>query len=263
MYWTRQKGITFLQFPALRRLKGVFHGVFLRFAGNGRDGSDALNLGLNCGDAAQTVWRNRRRITALLGGRHMVLARQVHGVKILGWHGNPRQAGTETHDNGYTILQADALATDIPRQALFIQVADCQPVLLVDPVGRVVANVHSGWRGSIGNIAGDTVAFMQEAYGCSPGHILAGIGPSLGPCCAEFIHYRQEIPAQFWSYRLAGDHFDFWRLSVDQLVAAGLARENISQSRICTRCNQHLLYSYRGERHTGRFAAVVGLSPLV
>lgn len=259
MYWIRQHGVTYLQFRALRGIKGLFHGVFLRFAGNGRGSSEALNLGLNCGDAAQTVWRNRQRVTALLGGRHMVFARQVHGAEILGWHGPQPRIGPDTHEP-YTYVEGDALATDLPRQALFIQVADCQPVLLVDPVRRVVANVHSGWRGSIRNIVGRTVDFLRTTYACRPDDILAGIGPSLGPCCAEFIHYREEIPADYWSYRLTGDRFDFWRLSADQLVAAGLPRENISQSRICTRCNQHLLYSYRGEKHTGRFAAVIGLA---
>ena len=258
MYWTQHKGMTFLQFPALRRLTGVFHGIFLRFAGNGSNGGDSLNLGLNCGDSADTVWRNRSRVNALFGGSHMVLGRQVHGAEVLGWRGRVPLSAPDTSP-AYTYLEADALTTDLPKQALFIQVADCQPVLIVDPVKRVVANVHSGWRGSISNIVGRTVAFMQTTYDCFPGDMLAGIGPSLGPCCAEFINYRHEIPAEFWPYRLAADHFDFWRLSEDQLVAAGVCGENISQSRICTRCNQHLLYSYRGEKQTGRFAAVIGL----
>ncbi|MEJ2040508.1 MAG: polyphenol oxidase family protein [Desulfosarcinaceae bacterium] len=259
MYWTEHKGVTFLQFPAMRGLTGVFHGVFLRFAADGRDGSSPLHLGLNCGAGDDDVWRNLRRIGDLFGARHMVFARQVHGAEVLGWPPNSEQADHEP-GQAFAYLPADALTTDKPRQALFIQVADCQPVLLVDPVRRVVANVHSGWRGSIRNIIGRTVASMQADYGCRPERILAGIGPSLGPCCAEFVNYRKEIPAGFWPYRLAADHFDFWRMSEDQLVAAGLERRNISQSRICTRCNQHLLFSYRGEKNTGRFAAVIGLT---
>lgn len=258
MYWITQQGLTYLQFPALRDLPGIFHGIFLRFALNGNRVSEPLNLGLNCGDTDETVWRNRRRVRALWGGDHMVFARQVHGADVAGWPA-PGADPAEKGNKEYTCLQADALASDAPRQLLFIQVADCQPVLLADPVRRVVANVHSGWRGSIRNIIGRTVRYMKRVYGCNPSNIQAGIGPSLGPCCAEFINYRQEIPSMFWRYKLANDHFDFWRLSMDQLHEAGLAREQISQSRICTRCNQHLVFSYRGENNTGRFAAVIGV----
>jgi copper oxidase (laccase) domain-containing protein len=124
----------------------------------------------------------------------------------------------------------------------------------------VIANVHCGWRGSVKNILGQTVRVMNKCFQCDSSDLVAGIGPSLGPCCAEFINYRKEIPEIFWCYKSADNHFDFWALSRDQLVGAGVLRENIENSSICTKCNSATFFSYRAERQTGRFASVIGIN---
>jgi YfiH family protein len=131
--------------------------------------------------------------------------------------------------------------------------------MVYDPVRRVVANIHSGWRGSIGNIIGRTLQEMTAAFGTAAGDVVAGIGPSLGPCCAEFVHYRKEIPRSFWPYKNADHHFNFWAISHDQLCEAGVPTEHIFASQLCTRCHTDRFFSYRGEGTTGRFAAVIGL----
>ena len=154
---------------------------------------------------------------------------------------------------------ADAAVTDLTDQYLVIQVADCQSVLMYEPTRRVVANIHSGWRGSIGNIIGRTVDAMAGHFGCSPGRIQAAIGPSLGPCCAEFVNYKIEIPEELWAYRSTDNHFDFWAISSDQLIGAGVPKKNIESSQTCTRCRTDEFYSYRAEKTTGRFAAIIGL----
>jgi len=138
-------------------------------------------------------------------------------------------------------------------------VADCQAVVLFDPVRRVVANIHSGWRGSVANIIAKTVSVMQHHFACNPADLLAGVGPSLGPCCAEFIHYEDEIPRQYWHYKNSGRHFDFWAMSRDQLCKAGVPGDNIRVAGCCTRCRTDLFFSYRAEKVTGRFAVAVGL----
>ncbi|MDA8137102.1 MAG: polyphenol oxidase family protein, partial [Desulfobacteraceae bacterium] len=201
------------------------------------------------------VWGRRRRVTALASAHVAVFAHQVHGAQVAVW-----EDGAATPDD-YVKLSGDALITSQWGAALFIQTADCQSVLLVDPVLRVVANIHSGWRGSIANVIGHTVDTMKRRFGCRPSDLRCGIGPSLGPCCAEFIHYRQEIPEKYWRYRYQENLFDFWRLSTDQLITAGVPLSQIELSGICTRCNQHLFFSYRGEgTGAGRFAAVIALT---
>ena len=255
MQWRCKDGLPFLTFPAIDGLHTVFHAVFVRYFVNASGDRKPITFGLNGDMSGDLVWRHRRRALRLFNGDRMVFANQVHGADVCCLHQDER------NDDGSDHLQrtCDSLITDAREQALFIQVADCQPVLCADPVNGVVANIHSGWRGSVANIIGRTIEKMKTDYGCRAEHIVCGIGPSLGPCCAEFKHYRKEIPQALWRYRLDGDRFDFWRLSRDQLCAAGILPKHISTGGMCTRCNQHLFYSYRGERHTGRFSSIIGL----
>lgn len=253
MYWIEDNGICYLQFPSMSKLPSFFHGIFLRRVSGNSHGLKEFNVGMGCGTSDDQVRMNRRRMLEVFGKDHVgVYARQVHGTQVGIWNSNPSPAGSIR-------VKGDALVTARSSSALVIQTADCQSVIVIDPVRRVAANIHSGWRGSIGNIIGRTIEAMTDEFACRPRDLICGIGPSLGPCCAQFINYREEIPRSFWKYRQPGDLFDFWRISMDQLAASGVQRRNISAAGICTKCNQHLFYSYRGDSHAGRFAAVVGI----
>ena len=250
-------GASYYRFSNLARFSDIDHAIFTRNAGHSQPPFASLNISYGLGDDENTVAKNRSIVAGIMGADEMIYLNQVHGceIAVLGRHPlvpnqNPANPGP---------LTADAAVTDQPGHYLLIQVADCQSVLMFEPVRRVVANIHSGWRGSIGVIIGRTVEAMQQNFDCRADRIMAGIGPSLGPCCAEFIHYRTEIPREFWHYKDANDHFDFWALSIDQLVKAGVSAENIESSQMCTRCRQEEFFSYRGENTTGRFAAVIGL----
>lgn len=254
MRWVQHNRMHYLQFPALAGLPDFFHGVFPRTADPRATRIGGFNVGIDCGQPETVVKRNREHLLACFGGPVGVFALQVHGTDI----GIVSSAEAPT-GRGNVRLNGDALATALPNHALIIQIADCQPVLIADPCRRVAANIHSGWRGSVGNVIGRTIETLVAEFGCRPQDLIAGIGPSLGPCCAEFINYREEIPRKYWRYRREGDLFDFWRLSTDQLIQAGVPAHAISVAGMCTRCNQHLFFSYRGRRQTGRFAAVIGL----
>lgn len=252
MILNQHKGIFWMQFPGLLPATGVWHGIFLRLGGVSPEPYDGLNVSGANGDAGQHIATNRKRIADLLPPGRLHVAHQTHGTHVLRISAN---SGGGDHGG----LTGDAMISRSKHQYLMIQVADCQAVLLADPVQSVVANIHSGWKGSVDNIIGNTIQAMVGHYHCRPEHILAGVGPSLGPCCAEFRHYREEIPRKFWPYKDSKDYFDFWAISRDQLVAAGVRKQNVQLSQVCTRCNPHLFFSYRARKHTGRFAAVIGL----
>jgi polyphenol oxidase len=248
-------GLTCFQFPALADQHGFFHGVFLRQVVNGQGGKESFNLGLGHGTPDEAVWRNRRKMLDFFGPEHFgVYARQVHGVDV-----GVVMAPIDSDLHHPVQLRGDALITDVSGAALVIQVADCQPVIIVDPATGAIANIHSGWRGSLQNIIGETIGRMEAHYKSRPQDLVCAIGPSLGPCCAEFVNYKEEIPQKFWGYRRTNDFFDLWQISIDQLINAGVRHENISLAGICTKCNQHLFFSYRGDQLTGRFATVVGI----
>ncbi len=230
------------------------HGIFSRSGGVSSHCFDSLNVGLSVGDGPAAVAENRHRILSRMGTRKAVFLNQVHGktIHVLNQISNPAKRQTP--------IIADGLVTDMPGISLVIQVADCQGILLFDPDKKVVANVHSGWRGSVQNIIGNCIDVMKVRFKCQPGHIRAGISPSLGPCCAEFTNYKDEIPKALWSYKLSEKpYFDFWKMSCDQMIEKGMKKENIERMNICTQCNTEQFYSYRREKKTGRFACVISL----
>ena len=243
-----------MQFPHLTRQNGLQHAITTREGGVSRPPAQSFNLARRSGDDPAAVDENRRRLERALAPGRLVFIRQVHGNTVLSLAQQPADERSLVAGTG------DAFITDQAGLLLTILVADCQPVLLFDPRRRVVANVHSGWRGSIANVIGATVAAMVHDFGCRPNDLLAGVGPSLGPCCAEFINYRKEIPEAFWRRRVSKHHFDFWAISHDQLTAAGLAAEHITLSRVCTRCQSQRFFSYRAGHKVGRFAAVIGMN---
>jgi YfiH family protein len=249
-------GVSYYQFKNLARLGDIGHGIFTRNSGCSKPPFASLNVSHGIGDEINAVEKNRESIANVMGADAMTYIDQVHGseIAILG-----RDPSFGKNPARMQPITADAVVTDLPGNYLVIQVADCQSVLMCEPGRRVVANVHSGWRGSIANIIGRTVDVMVRQFGCKPGRIQAAIGPSLGPCCAEFVNYKTEISGEFWRYRDANNHFDFWAISADQLNAAGVPEEHIESSRICTRCRTDEFFSYRAEKITGRFAAVIGM----
>ncbi len=241
-----------LEFTNLKAFPGIVHSVFTRRGGVSKSPFNSLNVSYANGDKKERVTENRNRIKNILDkNSEVVFIEQVHGDDILVLKNNE-------HTN--TSLKADGIITDIKKKLLFIQVADCQSVMMYDPVNKVIANIHSGWRGSIKNIIGKCLDLMESVFGCNAQYIIAGIGPSLGPCCAEFVRYREELPEHIWKYKADDSfNFDFWELSFHQLLQKGVKAENIENMNICTKCFSKTFFSYRKEKRTGRFACVIGL----
>ena len=252
MILRNSNGIEYYQFKLMADIPGLRHAVFTRTRGVSLGPYSSLNVGLGVGDTPERVAHNRELISTCLGNSRLQFLKQVHEDTVVVIEaGNPESVLPPP--------KGDALITNGIGLTLITQIADCQPVLICDPERRAIANIHSGWRGSLQNVIGRTVAAMVDQYGCSPDSLLAGIGPSLGPCCAEFVNFRSEIPPEFWQYKDSRDYFDFWAISRDQLRRAGLLDTHIEVSSFCTRCRTDLFYSYRAEGTTGRFAAAIGL----
>ncbi|MBC2703340.1 peptidoglycan editing factor PgeF [Desulfobacula sp.] len=194
-----------------------------------------------------------------MGITPLVFLNQVHrsDIQVLKKDDNGL---SENFQPGIEPFTADGIVTDIKDVFLVIRVADCQAVMLYDPEKKVIANVHSGWRGSVKNIIGNCVDKMILEFGCQPENILAGISPSLGPCCSEFVNYKDEIPKTLWKYKIKDkDYFDFWEMTGVQLMDKGVKKEHIENMEICTKCNTDVFYSFREEKTTDRFACVISM----
>jgi YfiH family protein len=167
----------------------------------------------------------------------------------------------------------DAIVTDVPAVAPGVFVADCVPLLLYDPRQHALGVVHAGWRGTVALIAAAAVARMTEAFGTRPAELLAGIGPSIGPCCYEVgdeviaawraadVERAEAAVSRPESY-----HFDLWMANRLALERAGVPRRRIEWSGRCVRCERERFFSYRaasqGLAAPGRMLLAAQLLPL-
>ncbi len=238
-------------------LLSVPHGMFCCGGGISTEPLAPFNLSYSVGYQADRVVANRSRAQVALGLTHLVSVKQTHSDHVLGIE----QPHFALEPEGY-----DAMISTLPGTGLLIQQADCQAILLSAPQQGVIAAIHSGWRGSVLDIIGKTIRRLQEHYAVAPDNLLAAISPSLGPCCAEFINYRKELPMWMHAFQVRPLFFDFWAISRHQLLRAGLLPEHIEIASVCTCCNQQF-FSYRratktGNGVTGRNGSIIGLSEL-
>jgi YfiH family protein len=241
------------QFPALSNEPGMRHAVYTRRGGVSRSPYGTLNASYSVGDAKEHVTTNLLIIQQSVGARRLLYMNQVHGASVAVFDHSASVPSSGA-------ITADAMITNLSGVALLVKQADCQSVILFDPGKRVIANVHCGWRGNRVNFLGKVIDRMKSSFGVSPAEMRAAIGPSLGPCCAEFASYKTLFPESFEPFMVNNNHFDLWAISRSQLIQAGMRKERIEVAGICTRCRTDLFFSYRGEGTTGRFATVVMLA---
>jgi polyphenol oxidase len=244
--------VPIFRYPLLADYPHLLHAVFTRHGGVSHPPYDRLNTSYEVGDHPSDVTANLAIIKKVLGADRLMYMQQVHGTHIL-------SVRAEDMHNSLPATPADAVITDVPGLGLLVKQADCQGVILFDPHRSIVAVAHCGWRGNVANILSLVVARMKSDFGCDAGDLLACIGPSLGPCCAEFLGHDAIFPPHFKDFRVNETHFDLKAISRCQLLGAGLRDGNIQVSDTCTKCATDLFYSYRGEGKTGRFAAVAML----
>ncbi len=238
-----------LHMPILHKESGIFHGSFPRNGGCSPPPFNSLNVSFGVGDMPQNVTENRQLIQNYFGITTLISARQVHGAQV----------AVITEPQGSCEIDGfDAIICSVPDIGIMIQQADCQAILLYDPKHRVVAGIHSGWQSSVANIIQTTIRTMTLTFGTRPINLLAGISPSLGPCCAEFVNFKTEFPEEMQQFQTSRNHFDFWKMSTQQLITAGVQKNNISVNGTCSKCSKNF-FSYRRTKQTGRFCSIIGL----
>jgi YfiH family protein len=246
--------LEWLEFDLLSDIPCVKHAVFLRHGGCSEAPYASLNTAFHLGDNSEHVRENIERIKSQLQfanphWSHLVWGRGNHGKSI----------ALINHLSTEEVIDFDGLMTATPGVSLMMKHADCQVALFYDPQHHAIANIHAGWRGSVANIYGEAVQFMQQTFGSQPQDILVCISPSLGPDEAEFIHFHSELPEEFWSFQVRPTYFDFWSISEYQLQKAGILPHHIEVARLSTYANPYDFYSYRRDKITGRHATCITL----
>lgn len=242
---------------------GLVHAFTTRAGGVSEGPYASLNLSWKEGDNKSHVEENRARVTAALGLKKLVFANQVHGNTV---------HRVDTAPVGvWSVGEGDALMTDKPGLGLVAQTADCTPILLFDPDTRACAAVHSGWRGTVQNIAGETIAAMGRAYGSRPESLFAAIGPAITP---ENYRVGPEVLDQFETVfgtldGLAGKRDGDGGAGLDvseacrrQLIAAGIPETQIERLAACTYADPRFFSSRRAKGgQFGGQGGIIGLRP--
>ncbi len=259
--------LLYITFPRLEGCGAVRHLFSTRVGGVSRGQYSTLNTSFSNGDDFALVEENYRRLcdAVKIDISHLVLSRQTHT-------NNVRIVTKSDCGIGYTrpsFCDVDGLITAERGVALVTQYADCTPLLFCDPVKRVCATSHAGWRGTVTQIGRVTVDKMVNEFGCKREDIIAAIGPCICENC-----YEVDTPV-YEAFKNSGinlegvfkagkdkEHFMLNLVNANKniLLSAGVLEKNIDISDICTCCNSEYLHSHRatgGKR--GNLAAIIEL----
>ncbi len=241
----------------------VKHGFFTRQGGSSKGFFASLNLARTKGDIPSHVEANHDKIAAWfdIPSSHLLIANQVHQDQVL-FLEKPFFSSARP--------SCDALVTRTPKLALGIITADCVPLLLYDPKQKIIAAVHSGWKGASLNIALKTLQLMI-LQGTNPSDVLAAIGPCIhqnsyevGPEVQKTFLEKSPESHVFFQPSPTKDHFffDLPGLVTSQLKKAGV--QNVDVLPFNTYKEEDLFYScrrasHRGEPTFGCFLSVIML----
>ena len=225
---------------------------------------DTLNLSYRTGDEDANVDRNRRIVAAEIGidPERFIYLKQVHGVIVR--EVGPKDLGSPGIRRFEAFSDTDGVYTTLKLAPLAVLTADCIPLALAAASQGVVAMLHAGWRGTIGNIASEALNRIKRELGVEPREFHAVMGPGIAPCCYKVDEGRARVFVERYGERSEVVHsqedfsLDLFRANRINLLEAGLNKENIYRVGGCTCCERGY-FSYRREGLTGRQGAFVFL----
>jgi YfiH family protein len=283
------KKIPYYSCRAFESLPWLRHGFSTRRGGV--DGG-TLNLNFTAWDTPERVNENRRRLFSALGleDATLISLKQIHSDRVYAvesdagcfprWTWKTQRSFTLFPSSGLTgsidnrrseasSREGDALITNVENAALAIKVADCFPVLIVDPIHRAIGAVHSGWRGTLARVLPRTIEEMSRRFQSDPARLLFALGPGIRECCFEvaedvaslFTEAYSEIAAVRQHPLAPGKYLvNLAAVLKTQMRQAGAPPENQYDLEICTRCNTEEFFSWRAAGPSaGRMMAVISI----
>lgn len=235
----------------------VLAGFTTRNGGVSRPPYNSLNLGYNTEDVRHNVEGNRSNLTRAfdLHPHQLLTVKQVHGSDIL-------IVDQPNHDlSHFLTVAADAIITNQPGFMFGVLVADCFPVLLHDPIRKIGAAIHVGWRGAASCLLGKTVEAMATTFGCQPENLQAAVGAGIGAHQYEVDRTVRDAFRQGsgrWPQIAQETSLGKWQLDLQrscllQLEDVGIPSSQIGVVEECTCCHREMFFSHRRDKGlTGR-----------
>ena len=261
--------VLYLSYPLLEKTGLVKHGFSTRIGGVSDGIFNSMNLSFSRGDDENCVRENFRRMAEAIGvePENLVFAAQTHTTNV-------RKVTMEDKGKGMVIpldyQDIDGLITNEPGICLTTFYADCVPLFFVDPVHKAIGLSHSGWRGTVGKMGRETLRRMKEEYGTEAKDVIAAIGPSICQECYEVSEdvidkFKEAFDEIYWTelfYKKENNKFqlNLWKVNEIILLEAGVRKENIAVTNVCTSCNCDMLFSHRATKgQRGSLAAFMAL----
>lgn len=172
-----------------------------------------------------------------IDSKSVVMSGNIHGNKVV---------KVSFNEAGQRVRGYDGLITNEISLALVVKTADCLPLFFIDPKNKIIGLIHAGWKGVMANIA--TVAVEEfKKLGSNPAELLVAIGPSIKKCHYNISDERQKEMVslkKYFSEKNEKIFVDLQAAVVDELLAAGVAQENIDANPPCTMCEPKKYFSY-------------------
>lgn len=261
--------VKYITFPAMEKYPEVLCAFSTKEGGVSRGMFASMNLGRMELDSRENVLENYRIFAKAIGTTrdNFVISDQQHTVNVRAVSVSDRGKGLSKAKDYEAI---DGFVTDEKEVALCLLYADCVPVYLYDPDHKAIGLVHSGWKGTAGQISAKATELMKEKYGSRPEDMISVIAPSICRDCYEVSEDLLDAFSKSYSANELNEIFtskgegkymlDLWLASRIVLRNAGLSDENIHTTDMCTCCNSHLLFSHRATKgKRGNLATVIML----
>ena len=263
-------GVAYFTFPLLEQTRMVRHAFSTRLGGASKGYFSTMNFSLTRGDNRDDVLENYRKMARILGTdvSKMVLSHQTHTTNI--------RLVTEA-DAGKGIWRErdyeniDGLITNEPGLTLVTFFADCVPLYFVDPVHHAIGLSHSGWRGTVARMGKCTLEAMHNAFGTEASDVYCAIGPSICQDCYEIsedvaVQFMQAFPGHTSEILIDKGNgkyqLDLWKANEIVLLDAGVKKDHLEVTDVCTCCNPELLFSHRASHgKRGNLGAFLCLNP--
>lgn len=246
----------YLSFPLLEETGIVKHCFTTRLGGVSKGIFESLNLNFSRGDEQEAVKENFRRVSKALGTQYenFVFTDQTHTTNVKRVGKKDRGKGL-TKERDYSDI--DGLITNESGVVLSTFYADCVPLYFVDKKHLAIGLSHSGWRGTVHRMGEATLEAMRREFQTKPEEVVCAIGPSICQACYEVsedvaIEFKQEFPKyidEILQEKGNGKYqLDLWKSNEIVLLEAGVKREHLAVTNICTCCNDKLLFSHRASQ---------------
>ena len=242
-----------LKYPLLEQTGIVEHCFTTRIGGVSKGIYESLNLSFTRGDEDAAVRENFRRLAGAMKTdvSEFVFTDQTHTTNVRRVTAEDAGKGI-VKERDYTDI--DGLITNEPGLVLSTFYADCVPLYFVDPVHRAIGMSHSGWKGTVGKMGAATITAMKREFGTEAKDLVCAIGPSICQDCYEVSEdvaeaFKEAFPGHADEILLDKKNgkyqLDLWGANEIVLTEAGVLKEKIAVTNICTCCTPDLLFPHR------------------